>query len=116
QVAFQAAIAATGNLSFLNWLTALPAAFCFDDAHLAALFGATARAEAARAARARAGRKAGRGAEGGIIWGPPFFQRVGAWVRRGLNAFVAVVLMRGSVPAVQNMMSRGQAMNTSFDR
>jgi hypothetical protein len=28
----------TGNLSFLNWLTALPALFCFDDHFLTPLF------------------------------------------------------------------------------
>lgn len=29
---------ASGNLSFLNWLTAVPAVFSFDDLHLAGLF------------------------------------------------------------------------------
>jgi len=32
---FQGALVLSGNLSFLNWLTAVPAAACFDDALLA---------------------------------------------------------------------------------
>jgi hypothetical protein len=32
QMGFQAALIASGNLSFLNWLTVLPAVACFDDA------------------------------------------------------------------------------------
>ena len=28
----------SGNFSFLNWLTMLPAIFCFDDEHLSSLF------------------------------------------------------------------------------
>ena len=31
---------ASGNLAFLNWLTALPAVMCFDDAAVAFLFDA----------------------------------------------------------------------------
>lgn len=43
QIAFQVALVLSGNLSFLNWLTALPAIFCFDDGHLACLFGTKSR-------------------------------------------------------------------------
>jgi len=35
QILFQSVLIASGNLSFLNWLTALPAIFCFDDAFFA---------------------------------------------------------------------------------
>jgi hypothetical protein len=38
QVLFQCVLIISGNLSFLNWLTALPAIFCFDDRFLAPLF------------------------------------------------------------------------------
>lgn len=30
----------SGNLAFLNWLTALPAVMCFDDAVLSVFFSA----------------------------------------------------------------------------
>ncbi|CAN0000282.1 unnamed protein product [Choristocarpus tenellus] len=101
QVAFQAAIALSGNLSFLNWLTALPAIFCFDDAHFSPFFRtlSKARASAAAATAAR-------------LTSLP----VDRWVRRLINACVFLVLVKGSVPVMQNMLSTGQAMNTSFDR
>eukprot|EP01043_Picozoa_sp_COSAG02_P001238 COSAG02_NODE_26_length_51927_cov_61.213881_3_plen_594_part_00 len=38
QILFQCVLIVSGNLSFLNWLTALPAIFCFDDRFLAPLF------------------------------------------------------------------------------
>ena len=38
QILFQAILISSGNLSFLNWLTMLPALFCFDDASLSWLF------------------------------------------------------------------------------
>lgn len=38
KILFQAVLVASGNLSFLNWLTAVPAVFSFDDLHLARLF------------------------------------------------------------------------------
>jgi hypothetical protein len=34
----QAVLIMSGNLAFLNWLTALPAVMCFDDAFVAFLF------------------------------------------------------------------------------
>lgn len=37
QILFQGILIASGNLSFLNWLTALPAIFCFDDLSLFSL-------------------------------------------------------------------------------
>eukprot|EP01034_Spumella_vulgaris_P021480 gene21480-27515_t len=40
QILFQGVLIASGNLSFLNWLTALPAVMCFDDVSLRGLFGA----------------------------------------------------------------------------
>ena len=38
QIAFQAVLITSGNLSFLNWLTIAPAIWCFDDASLVAWF------------------------------------------------------------------------------
>ncbi|CAM9685529.1 unnamed protein product, partial [Scytosiphon promiscuus] len=38
QILFQVALVVSGNLSFLNWLTAVPAVFSFDDLHLARFF------------------------------------------------------------------------------
>ena len=38
QIFFQGVLILSGNLAFLNWLTALPAVMCFDDAFVAPLF------------------------------------------------------------------------------
>jgi len=37
---FQMVLIMSGNLAFLNWLTALPAVMCFDDAVLRKFFSA----------------------------------------------------------------------------
>uniref|UniRef100_A0A0G4HCZ6 Lipase maturation factor n=1 Tax=Chromera velia CCMP2878 TaxID=1169474 RepID=A0A0G4HCZ6_9ALVE len=41
QMGFQLVLISSGNLSFLNWLTILPALACFDDAFLLPLFRST---------------------------------------------------------------------------
>ena len=92
-VLFQAVLIMSGNLSFLNWLTIVPALACFDDslwakvlpARLAA--AANGAASAARPSRAMAG---------------------AAWA---LAALVAVL----SIQPVANLLSPHQVMNASFD-
>jgi hypothetical protein len=42
-ILFQAVLVAGGNLSYLNWLTVVPALWCLDDSVVAPLFGAGAR-------------------------------------------------------------------------
>ena len=37
-ILIQVVLILSGNLSFLNWLTILPAIFCFDDKFLKCLF------------------------------------------------------------------------------
>ena len=41
QLAFQSILIASGNLSFLNVLTCVPAIWCFDDVFLASVFGSS---------------------------------------------------------------------------
>ncbi len=92
-VAFQVAIILSGNLSFLNWLTILPALACFDDRSWAKILprSLTARAQAAweRAVVSRP--------MSGVTWG------------------VAAVLALLSIQPVRNIFSPRQIMNTSFD-
>jgi len=92
-VLFQITLILSGNLSFLNWLTILPALACFDDGFWSKLLPASfvRRAEAA-AARAEPSR--------------PMLAT--AWV---VTAVIAVL----SIQPVLNMLSPGQIMNTSFD-
>ncbi len=91
-VLFQCILILGGNLSFLNWLTIVPALACFDDGWWGRLMPRrlVARAEAAGAS-ARESRP----------------QQVTAWV---LTALVAVL----SIEPTLNLVSPRQVMNTSF--
>jgi hypothetical protein len=92
-LAFQVSLILSGNLSFLNWLTIVPVLACFDDTLLARVLPRRLVARAARAAtEAR----------------PSRAQTVAA------GALVALVALL-SIGPVTNLLSRHQAMNTSFD-
>lgn len=92
-VVFQFSIILSGNLSFLNWLTILPALACFDDGFWARLLPRRlVRKAAAAAERAEPSRP----------------MLVTAWV---VTALIALLSVR---PAI-NLLSPGQIMNTSFD-
>jgi hypothetical protein len=93
-VTFQLFLIISGNLSFLNWLTIAAAVSFFDDRFLARYFpsGIVERLEEAKQET-----------------GP---SRWRTWASLGLVVLVAVL----SVPVVVNMLSPGQAMNTSYDR
>jgi Lipase maturation factor len=92
-VLFQVTLILSGNLSFLNWLTILPALACFDDGFWARLLprALVLRAKAA-AARAEPSRS----------------MVTTSWI-------VTVVVALLSIQPVLNMLSPGQIMNTSFD-
>jgi hypothetical protein len=92
-VLFQLAIILSGNLSFLNWLTIVPALACFDDSFWSKLLPH----RLVRKAEAAAGR---------AVESKPMLTT--AWVVTGL------VLLLSIQPAL-NMLSPGQVMNTSFD-
>jgi hypothetical protein len=83
----------SGNLSFLNWLTIIPAIACFDDQFLSRLLPRTLvrRAETA-SARAEPSRP----------------MTVTAWI---ITALIGLL----SIQPVLNMLSPQQIMNTSFD-
>ena len=92
-VLFQLNIILSGNLSFLNWLTIVPALACFDDGFWARLLPRRLVEKAARAAsQAEESRP----------------MRATAW------AVTAVVALLSIQPAL-NLVSPGQVMNTSFD-
>jgi len=92
-VLFQFTLILGGNLSFLNWLTIVPALACFDDSFWAKLFprALVNRAFAAMAA-AQTSMLMGRTAQ-----------------------VVAVIVALLSIQPVVNMISPNQIMNTSFD-
>ena len=92
-VSFQFTLILSGNLSFLNWLTIVPALACFADSFWSKLLpGPLARHATAAAASA---------------WTGLAMQRA-AWV-------VAATVALLSVQPVFNLISPNQIMNTSFD-
>ena len=92
-VLFQGTLIASGNLSFLNWLTIVPALACFDDAVWAKIVP---RALARRAEEAIATAR------------PCRPQEAVAYAVAGVVAFL-------SINPVAHMFSRQQIMNTSFE-
>jgi len=101
-IAFQLSLILSGNLAFLNWLTIVPALWCFDDAVLAGLMPSLAPpVEAARAASVP-------GALGWIVG-----------LAMGAAAVTAIVWL--SIPVCINLLGPAasggkQRMNSSFDR
>jgi len=91
---FQGVLIASGNLSFLNWLTIGLTVACFDDEALGWLLP--------RAVRER------RLAEASSAGEVSTARRRVTWALTGLVALL-------SVGPVVNMLSPGQAMNASFD-
>jgi hypothetical protein len=93
-LALQLVLIASGNLSFLNWLTIVPIIACFDDRFLARLVPARL---ATTATRACAMATSSRG-------------------QRGAVAALALVVAWLSVEPTLNLLSPDQAMNAAFDR
>lgn len=91
-IAFQFVLVLSGNLSFLNWLTIVPALACFDDSFWKYVLPdiLVRQAEAAELAAQ-----------------PSRAMKWAAWVYAGVVALL-------SVPVVVNLASPHQAMNTSF--
>jgi len=92
-VVFQVVLIVSGNLSFLNWLTIVPALACFDDGFLERLVPTR--------IRARFDDLAAR---------PP-----ASLAARGASYALALLVALLSLNPIGNMMSPRQAMNTSFD-
>ena len=101
-VAFQLILVASGNLSFLNWLTIVPALACFDDEFLGWWMPR---------AFVRRAREAEEAAAVDVSYRSPALRTVGALPA----ALVAAVVVALSVPVVRNLVSGRQIMNTSFN-
>jgi len=92
-VLFQLTLILSGNLSFLNWLTIVPALACFDDSFWSRLLPCALARRAAEAAEKAQ---------------PSLPMQRSPWV-------VAAIVALLSIQPVLNMISPGQIMNTSFD-
>jgi len=98
-VVFQLTLIVSGNLSFLNWLTIVPALACFDDGFLGRLLPKALgrRAEAAELGAAEAAKTRRARVAGGAV------------------VVTTIVVVWLSIPVVTNLYSGGQVMNTSFN-
>ena len=92
-ILLQIVLMLSGNLSFLNWLTIIPALACFDDAFWARILPHTLTRRAEQAA-------------GTAMPSRPM--TITAWT-------VTVIIGLLSIQPVFNMLSPNQIMNTSFD-
>ena len=100
QLVFQSVLISSGNLSFLNWLTAVPAIWCLDDALLMKLFyplKSGAEAVSAYSAAIAPGKAVPLG-------------------RNVASVVFAALVAKLSIPVVQNLLAKRQVMNGSFDR
>ncbi|CAI8055772.1 Lipase maturation factor 1 [Geodia barretti] len=100
QVLFQVVLIVSGNLSFLNWLTLVPAVMSFDDKTLGCLFSVATRR---RVIDIQYDWKTRRKP---IRW---YFSQLVSLALAGLIGYL-------SIPVVQNMLSSNQIMNTSFNK
>jgi hypothetical protein len=93
-ILFQLNLVVSGNLSFLNWLTVVPALACLDDGFWSKILPKrlVKKAEAAAMTNVSPSKAKQR-----TIW------------------FVVVVICILSIQPIGNLMSSGQVMNTSFD-
>ncbi|GKY94196.1 hypothetical protein MPSEU_000385600 [Mayamaea pseudoterrestris] len=93
QINFQAILILSGNLSFLNWLTMVPAIMCVDDGFVGGLFSASTRTRAM-----------------GAAW--TYSTSTG---RQLVNVGFLGLVAWLSIPVVKNLLSEKQIMNFSFD-
>jgi hypothetical protein len=98
QIVFQTVIILSGNLSFLNWLTILPAMYCFDDSFVSNLFPSGYVTSASIAS---------------YVHSVSPSSNIG---RQITNCGFGLLIASLSVPVIKNLMSKRQIMNGSFDR
>jgi hypothetical protein len=131
-LAFQLFLILSGNLAFLNWLTVVPILACFDDDALLRVMPRRLRGWV-RARIAVVAPRDGRLLALAIgvsiipiaIWTPLFFVLIAAaigiaigkkldWHQLAVGVFAALVIVK-SWAVVDNLTSKRQAMNRSFD-
>jgi hypothetical protein len=105
-VLLQVLLIASGNLSFLNWLTIVPALACFDDTAYASVLGF---------ARSVTARVRGGGARPVTHPVPRPAMRPASRPMAIAAAVYGLLVAILSVPVVLNLLSSDQEMNASFE-
>jgi hypothetical protein len=96
QLVFQSVLITSGNLSFLNWLTMVPAIICLDDAFLQKFLFTSSKHSATVAAAAAASQPV-------------------SVAREVVSVAFFALILKLSIPVVKNLLSKNQIMNRSFD-
>eukprot|EP01083_Nonionella_stella_P221309 790800_1 len=104
QIIFQISIIISGNLSFLNWLTILPAIACFDDEFLSRFFKRKTVKIVEAALQEEKTKKSVSRSPG-----------VSGSLRTIVNTLLLLTVGWLSKGPVMNMLSEKQVMNSSFD-
>jgi len=108
-VSFQIVLILSGNLSFLNWLTIVPALACFDDSLLRKLFPRRLVRGVFTLSPSDGERAGVRGLADQLRWKTASAHERAALILAGVVALL-------SISPVANMLSPAQVMNTSFNR
>jgi len=108
QIAFQFVLIFSGNLSFLNWLTIVPAILCLDDVFLVNNMSSFAQ-------KVMIGTPMTSSFVSSLNTGS--MQLLHTPMPRKLVSFAFFILMaKLNIKVVQNLLSRRQLMNASFDK
>lgn len=100
QIGFQLVLICSGNFSFLNWLTVVPAIAGLEDRYIRWAFTRSVRNRVTSAPHVRLPTTASHA-----------FSTI---CRLSFQVCLALIVAVGSVPVVQNLLSETQSMNTSF--
>ncbi|CAF0703841.1 unnamed protein product [Brachionus calyciflorus] len=112
QIIFQAVLILSGNLSFLNWLTILPAIACFDDFSLKFLFNRKRGSTMWNVLKIQHMEKCKNSAQVKVI---NKGQSIKRRMRQTIDLLVLASICYLSMPVIMNLISEKQAMNTSFE-
>ncbi|KAL9179644.1 hypothetical protein ACHAXT_008934 [Thalassiosira profunda] len=107
QISFQLILISSGNLSFLNWLTIVPAIFCLDDAFLASL--------PSLVQKIALGTPATQSYVQSMASGDLIFRQAPT-IRTIISVAFFLLMAKLNKNIVLNLFARPQVMNGSFDK
>ncbi|KAL7526688.1 hypothetical protein ACHAXR_001601, partial [Thalassiosira sp. AJA248-18] len=109
QIIFQFVLISSGNLSFLNWLTIVPAIFCLDDAFLVNNLPPIAQ-------KIALGTPATQSYIQGITSGAANLSQAAPIIRTITSIAFFILVAKLNLNVVRNLLNKRQTMNGSFDK